>query len=529
MKKFVIIALILTFAIGSLFAAATRAYTQKLVNDFGDLNGGLLLGVTCPPTETDPNYILSAYITARPNEVVSTLTDPPSQIRVWRLGNGTTMPYTTCAFLQFARFTSDWHAGEIVHMDLTYIPTNESVSWEITIPDNTSFSIGYNQQINPIPYVVAPPWNILTITSEPTGQPVAVNGAIIPDAVTPYSIRHPGVGNVYSIANPAYTWNPESFTVPADFTYGTINFVGTPLPANNYALTVEAYKDGVEQHNVQVLKDGQPVGMTFEPITSTDVTELTGVYSLATTTLTGGQFWDPTTITVSESDFVEIPGGKGANLRVASFGSKNGPKTDYAYTITFQMKTRYTLNITGPADAVTVGASAVTGPGGPVGNIPNIILVDDNDNINDLVGTYTIAPLPTTVDEFPDGVRKHWVQNPKTVDITMFVDDVATLEFQWRDYLARWDIACVTPGTHLFFIPSGSEEFEDCGELPITLYYHGTKENWYEWKDPEDGNYKLGPGDGPDPDDPPLYNPGPDQGDKESHILTIVPFQIMNL
>jgi len=41
MKKFVIIALILTFAIGSLFAAATRAYTQKLVNDFGDLNGGL--------------------------------------------------------------------------------------------------------------------------------------------------------------------------------------------------------------------------------------------------------------------------------------------------------------------------------------------------------------------------------------------------------------------------------------------------------------------------------------------------------
>ena len=63
------------------------------------------------------------------------------------------------------------------------------------------------------------------------------------------------------------------------------------------------------------------------------------------------------------------------------------------------MKTRYTLNITGPADAVVVGASAVTGPAGTVvGNIPNIILVDDNDNVNDF-RSYTIAPyLP--VDEF---------------------------------------------------------------------------------------------------------------------------------
>ena len=46
MKKFVIIALILTFGLGGLFAANTRTYNQKLVNDFGDLNGGQLLGVT---------------------------------------------------------------------------------------------------------------------------------------------------------------------------------------------------------------------------------------------------------------------------------------------------------------------------------------------------------------------------------------------------------------------------------------------------------------------------------------------------
>ena len=528
MKKFIIIAIILTFVIGGLFAANTRAYSQKLVNDFGDLNDGQLLGVTNTGTTHNPNYILSAYITARPNDVISTLTFTPIVIRVVRIGNGTTVPYTSTAFLQFSAFSSDWHAGEILHMDLTYIPTNESTSWEITIPDDTSFGIGFNQQYNPIPYVVAPPWNILTITSEPSGQPVAVNGTIIPEAFTPYSIRHPGVGNVYSIANPAYTWNPESFTVPADFTYGTINFVGTPAPANNYALTVNAYKDGVEQHNVQVLKDGVPVGMTFVPITSTNVTDLTGVYSLTTTTLTGGQFWDPATITVTAEDFVAVPDGKGANLKVASLGSKNGPKTNYAYSITFQMKTRYTLNITGPADAVVVGASAVTGPAGTVvGNIPTITLVDDNDNVNDLVGTYTIAPLPTTVYAFPDGVRKHWIENPKTVDITMFVDDVATLEFQWRNYLSRWDVPAVPgmPDAHLFFVPIAPPQTPiDYGLLPVTLFYYGTKDNYGEWRSPEEGNYYAAPEEDFDPAEPPvppLNNPGPQPEDKISYTLTI--------
>ena len=524
MKKFVIIALILTFGLGGLFAANTRTYNQKLVNDFGDLNGGQLLGVTNTGTTNNPNYILSAYITARPNEVISTLTFTPVVIRVVRIGNGTNVPYTSVAFLQFSAFSSNWQAGEILHMDLTYIPTNESTSWEITIPDNTSNAIGFNQPINPIPQVVAPPWNILTITSDPTGQPVAVNGAVIPAAVTTYEIHHPVAGSVYTISNPAYIWNPASFTVPADFTYGTVNFVGTPAPANNYVLTINAYKDGVEQLNVQVLKDGQAVGMTFVPITSTNITDLTGVYSLATTTLTGGQFWDPATITVTAENFVEVPGGKGTNLKVASFGPKNGPKTDYAYTINFQMKTRYTLNITGPVEAGMVGANVVTGPWGTVGTIPDIILVDENDNTNNLLGIYTIETLPRDLPIFiAAGLenRKHWIQNPKTVTADMFEDDVATLEFQWIDYLARWDIECVTPGTHLYFIPSGSEIFEDYGELPITLYYHGTKENWDEWKDPDEGDYKLGTIDGPDPDDEPLYNPGPDQGDKQSHILTI--------
>ena len=529
MKKFIIITLVLSFAICSLFAVNPRGYTQKLVNDFGDLNGGLLLDVTNTVATTNPNYILSAYVTIRPTEIVSTSTHASALIRIWRFGNGTTQPYTTCAFLQFSAFTSDWHAGEVIHFDITHIPTGNTGSWELTIPDNTSNAIGFNQPINPIPQVVAPPWNILTITSDPTGQPVAVNGAVIPAAVTPYEIHHPVAGSVYTISNPAYIWNPASFTVPADFTYGTVNFVGTPAPANNYALTINAYKDGVEQLNVQVLKDGQAVGMTFVPITSTNVTDLTGVYSLATTTLTGGQFWDPATITVTAENFVEVPGGKGTNLKVASFGSKNGPKTDYAYTINFQMKTAYTLTINGPTDAATVGATAVTGPSGTViGNIP-ITLVDSNDNINDLIGPYTIAALPTTVEAFATlgGVRKHWVVNPINVTEILFVGDAANITFLWRDYLARWDIPAVPelPEAHLFFVPSAALPVIDYGLLPVTLYYHGTKETWGEWKDPEEGSYYVEPEpetfDPSAPEVPPLNNPGPQPEDKISYTLTI--------
>ena len=504
------------------YAGDSRVYTQKVVA--GDPSVDIYNIVTNTSSSTCPLYIIWADILETPGEILTTepgnpegrISVPITTLRINRLS------YHVVTILQLGTFPTEWQPGQTIQMTVIYIPTGESTSWTKVIPEGyTSITELSIAQI--VPPLAPPTPEVLTITSEPTGQPIWING-VDSGFITPHDFENPTAGDVYTINNPAYTWNPPSYTVPEGFTSTTITFIGTPIVIDNYTLTVNAYKDGVEQHNVQVLKDGVPVGMTFVPITSTDVTDLTGVYSLATTTLTGSQFWDPATITVSESDFVEIPGGKGANLKVASLGSKNGPKTDYAHSITFQMKTRYTLNITGPVEAGMVGANVVTGPWGTVGTIPDIILVDENDNTNNLLGIYTIETLPRDLPIFiAAGLenRKHWIQNPKTVTADMFEDDVATLEFQWIDYLARWDIECVTPGTHLYFIPSGSEIFEDYGELPITLYYHATKENWDEWKDPDEGDYKLGTIDGPDPDDEPLYNPGPDQGDKQSHILTI--------
>jgi len=531
MKRKLFLSLILIIGITLLFGGTPRIYLQRC-----SLADGSEAPVTNTSTTTStPDYIVRATMIGPSTgpETIGTdllipgtnILTPPSSCNIIRVtGN----PSYTATWLQLGTFPTQHQPGWTIHMYVKYIPTQEVAEWDLVIPEGfATINIQDPVQIIP-PYPVIT--QILTITSEPTGQPIWINGE---DSgfITPHEFENPTAGDVYTIYNPAYMWDPPSYTVPEGFTTTTITFIGTPIIIDNYILTVNAYKDGIEQH-VEVLKDGQTVGMTFVPITSTDVTELIGVYSLATTTLTGGQFWDPATITVSESDFVEIPGGKGANLKVASFGSKNGPKTDYAHSITFQMKTRYTLNITGPAEAVLVGASAVTGPWGPVGNIPNIILVDDNDNVNDLVGIYTIAALPTDLESFTAvglDLRKHWRQNPKTVTADMFENDVATLEFQWRDYLARWDVPAVPgmPDAHLFFVPFATPEYPfDYGLLPVTLFYYGngTKDNYGEWRSSDDGNYYAAPEEDFDPTNPefpPLYNSGPLGGDKQSYQLAI--------
>jgi len=525
MKRKLFLSLILIIGITLLFGGTPRVYLQRC----SLADGSEAPGVTNTGYTTSPDYIVRATMIGPPTGPETLGTDlgtPVTSIRIYRAGMSP--DFYTATSVQLGTFPTQWQAGWTIHMYVKYIPTQEVAEWDLIIPVGDPPGVTINIQS---PVQIIPPYpvitQVLTITSEPTGQPIWING-VDSGFITPHDFENPTVGDVYTINNPAYTWNPPSYTVPEGFTSTTITFIGTPIVIDNYTLTVNAYKDGVEQNNVQVLKDGVPVGMTFVPITSTDVTDLTGVYSLATTTLTGSQFWDPATITVTAEDFVAVPDGKGANLRVASLGSKNGPKTNYAYSITFQMKTHYTLNITGPADAVVVGASAVTGPAGTVvGNIPTITLVDDNDNVNDLVGTYTIAPLPTTVDAFPDGVRKHWIENPKTVDITMFVDDVATLEFQWRNYLSRWDVPAVPgmPDAHLFFVPIAPPQTPiDYGLLPVTLFYYGTKDNYGEWRSPEEGNYYAAPEEDFDPAEPPvppLNNPGPQPEDKISYTLTI--------
>jgi hypothetical protein len=115
-KRLLIIALVCLAAI-SLFATTPRSYVQKIVND---MDGGVVAGVENSSKATSPDYVLSAFITVRPNEVLSTETHPANTIRVCRIGNGDSFPYTTLAYLQFGAFYAPWSPGDTIRFTITH-------------------------------------------------------------------------------------------------------------------------------------------------------------------------------------------------------------------------------------------------------------------------------------------------------------------------------------------------------------------------------------------------------------------------
>ena len=118
MKKTIIITLVCLFIGVSLFAASTRAYTQKVIDPNSVLPNQQFPDVTCTSLETAPGYIVNAWITTRPTEVTSTSTHAPTLIRLFRFGNGTTQPYRTAIFLQLSTFTTQWVQGDIIHFQV---------------------------------------------------------------------------------------------------------------------------------------------------------------------------------------------------------------------------------------------------------------------------------------------------------------------------------------------------------------------------------------------------------------------------
>ncbi|MFB3844598.1 MAG: fibronectin type III domain-containing protein [Candidatus Cloacimonadaceae bacterium] len=154
MKKLFIITAVVFLAIG-LYGTKPRSYTQLLINDF---DGGLLPGVTNDAYSTAPDYQMTAYVTSRPQELLTTDKHKSFSIRVWRLGNGTSFPYVTCAYLQFGAFWTNWEEGDTIRFSLKHIPTGDQLNWELVIPDSNASAIGYKQRYDPIPFLVGPPY-----------------------------------------------------------------------------------------------------------------------------------------------------------------------------------------------------------------------------------------------------------------------------------------------------------------------------------------------------------------------------------
>lgn len=153
MKRILLITLLSVLAIFA-FAATPRSYTQVLVTD----QGNLLPGVENTSATHHPDYYMETFITARPDEVISTATHAAAQIRIYRFGNGTTVPYATVAVISIGPFPTQWVAGEILRTNITHIPTGETATWDCVIPTGTA-QWGHRQPINPFPDgIVAPPY-----------------------------------------------------------------------------------------------------------------------------------------------------------------------------------------------------------------------------------------------------------------------------------------------------------------------------------------------------------------------------------
>lgn len=115
------------------------------------------------------------------------------------MGTGTDIPYYTGIQLQLGSFPTQWQSGWTIHMYVKYIPTQEEAEWDLIIPSGGSL---INIQS---PVQVIPPYPVITqvttITSDPTGQPIWINGEYS-GFITPHDFENPTVGDVYTINNP---------------------------------------------------------------------------------------------------------------------------------------------------------------------------------------------------------------------------------------------------------------------------------------------------------------------------------------
>lgn len=232
----------------------------------------------------------------------------------------------------------------------------------------------------------------LTITSEPTGQPIWMDGAATGFS-TPHDFVNPAVGSVFTINNAAYTWEPVNYTVVEGFVTATVNFVGTLAPDT---FTYNLYVNGPDGYAVT----GPVAGTTDYVATNADVTALVGAYTIADAP--ENYHWEVNPINVVADDFVEQTGGKITRAHRI-----------FNHTIEFVLAPNppitYTVNVAGPA------GYSVNGVDFPA------VFTDDNDYTNDLIGT-VLTPSAA-----PAGY--HWEPAQITVAAADFVNNVANYTF----------------------------------------------------------------------------------------------------
>ncbi len=217
MKKFILLTgLILIFAVSLFAQAPSKTLTQEIKLTVGQA-GSIFDYVTAASPAHTANYFLSVY---SPNQGLtrSTLTHPASIIRVCKTGTGANVK--AVASINQSSFPSAWATGEVLVLTLTYIPTGETLTRNVTVPSGGSWSqINENAWVGVPPFPVAPSdtWNYNLSFNVPAGA-YTINGVGAPYLFTDADGLEPNtlIGNYTISAAPAgFHWVENPIAVAA--------------------------------------------------------------------------------------------------------------------------------------------------------------------------------------------------------------------------------------------------------------------------------------------------------------------------
>jgi len=460
MKKLLLVAMLLMVFLVALNAGTLRNIYQKVgcqaPND-------VFTYVTNTGTTTSANYIVRVWMTERPTEILTTEVGQPGYTApgALRLVKIPATPAYAAILVQIGTFTTQWASGNHLHYWVQHIATGEIAEFELVIPEGFGAYTENTVQIIP-PAPVANTYTYNLTVNGPAGTTVTGPGTYA--GTLPFTfICGPNNTDINDLIGnwtvPGTDWVVNPIAVTADmfvaaktnYVYNaTITFVPAP-DVYNYTLHVTG-PDGIAVTG--------PVNGTLDydatDLDGTMENALLGVYTAGAAP--AGFQWVTNPLTVTADMFTAAKSG-------AVLGSRNnGAKATYNYvaTIEFVLEVEvipdtwtYNLQVNGP------DGYAVTGP---VNGTTDYLAVDDDDNVNGLLGDYTIAAAP-------DGF--HWAVNPITVTADMFaaakVDHVynATIEF----VLVENVIDPTNPPMGVVVTPGGNNGMPGTdGGLPATIY-----------------------------------------------------------
>jgi len=129
MKKIIIISMLLLAAVAC-FAANPRVYLQWVTLNDGSNPANTPADGATP----NPDYIYSVYNSANPTNIIATNTaiNPGNVCIKLQTSSGKVI-----AYLNQSLFAANWPVGSTLYCTVTYIPTNESVTWTREVPSGS--------------------------------------------------------------------------------------------------------------------------------------------------------------------------------------------------------------------------------------------------------------------------------------------------------------------------------------------------------------------------------------------------------